>query len=72
MQDATRYLQCAERLGASGANRGLKAKGNEMRVFVTSLIVLSVLYFWDNNYNDSKLLDRLESMRRDIFHNMFR
>jgi hypothetical protein len=71
-QDATRYLQCAERLGVSGTNRGLKAKGNEMRVFVASLIVLSVLYFWDNNYNDGKLLDGLESMRRDIFHNVFR
>jgi len=43
-----------------------------MRVFVASLIVLSVLYFWDNNYNDGKLLDGLESMGRDVSHNMFR
>jgi hypothetical protein len=43
-----------------------------MRIFVASLIVLSVLYFWDNNYNDGKLLDGLESIGRGISHNMFR
>lgn len=43
-----------------------------MRTFVASLIVLSVLYFWDNNYNDGKLLDGLESMGRGFSHSMFR
>jgi hypothetical protein len=42
-----------------------------MRTFVASLIVLSVLYFWDNNYNNGKLLDGLNGMRRDIAHSMF-
>jgi hypothetical protein len=42
-----------------------------MRVLVASLIVLSVLYFWDRSYNNGKLLDGLDSMRRDISHNMF-
>ena len=42
-----------------------------MRVFVASLIVLSVLYFWDKDYNNGKLLDGLDSMQRDIFHSMF-
>jgi len=28
-----------------------------MRIFVASLIVLSVLYFWDKDYNNGKLLD---------------
>jgi hypothetical protein len=42
-----------------------------MRTFVASLIVLSVLYFWDKNYNNGKLLDGLYGMRRDIAHSMF-
>ena len=42
-----------------------------MRVFVASLVVLSVLYFWDQNYNNGKLLDGLDSMQRDISHSMF-
>jgi hypothetical protein len=42
-----------------------------MRVFVASLIVVSVLYFWDKDYNNGKLLDGLDSMRRSISHNMF-
>jgi len=42
-----------------------------MRDFVASLIVLSVLYFWDKGYNDGKLLDGLDSMRRAISHSMF-
>jgi hypothetical protein len=37
-----------------------------MRLFVASLIVLSVLYFWDKDYNNSKLLDGLDRMGRDI------
>jgi hypothetical protein len=42
-----------------------------MRTFVASLVVLSVLYFWDLNYNNGKLLDGLDSMRRSISHSMF-
>ena len=42
-----------------------------MRVLVASLVVLSVLYFWDQNYNNGKLLDGLDSMQRDISHSMF-
>jgi hypothetical protein len=42
-----------------------------MRVLVASLIALSVLYFWDKDYNNGKLLDGLDSMRRDISHSMF-
>jgi hypothetical protein len=42
-----------------------------MRVFVASLIVLSVLYFWDKDYNNDKLLDGLDSMLRDVSHSMF-
>jgi hypothetical protein len=42
-----------------------------MRVFVASLIVLSVLYFWDKDYNNGKLLDGLDSMGRAISHSWF-
>jgi len=42
-----------------------------MRLFVASLIVLSVLYFWDKEYNNGRLLDGLDSMRRDISRSMF-
>jgi hypothetical protein len=42
-----------------------------MRVLVASLIVVTVLYFWDQNYNQGQLLDGLESMLRAISHNMF-
>jgi len=37
-----------------------------MRILVASLIVLSVLYFWDKDYNNGKLLDGLDRMGRDI------
>jgi hypothetical protein len=37
-----------------------------MRVFVASLIVLFVLYLWDQNYNNGRFLDGLESMGRAI------
>jgi hypothetical protein len=33
-----------------------------MRLFVASLIVLSVLYLWDKDYNNGKLLDGLDKM----------
>jgi hypothetical protein len=42
-----------------------------MRVFVASLIVLSVLYFWDKHYNNGKLLDGLDSTGRAISHSWF-
>jgi hypothetical protein len=42
-----------------------------MRIFVASLIVLSVLYFWDKDYNNGKLLDGIDSMRRAITHSVF-
>jgi len=43
-----------------------------MRVFVASLVVLSVLYFWDKDYNNGRLLDGLDSMRQSISRSMFR
>jgi hypothetical protein len=42
-----------------------------MRFFVASLIVLSVLYFWDKDYNNGKPLDGLDSIRQSISHSMF-
>jgi hypothetical protein len=39
-----------------------------MRIFVASAIVLAALYFWDKDYNNGKLLDGLDSMRRSISH----
>ena len=42
-----------------------------MRIFVASLVVLSVLYFWDKDYNNGKLLHGLDNMRRSISHSMF-
>jgi hypothetical protein len=49
---------------------GCRQKGSEMRVFVASLIVLLVLYFWDRDYNNGNLVDGLDSMRRAISHSM--
>jgi hypothetical protein len=42
-----------------------------MRIFVATLIVLAVLYVWDQGYNNGKLLDGGESIRQSIAHNMF-
>jgi hypothetical protein len=42
-----------------------------MRILVASLIVLAVLYFWDKGYNNGRLLDGLDGMRRSISHSMF-
>jgi hypothetical protein len=33
-----------------------------MRIFVAIMIVLSVAYFWDREYNHGKLFDGLHSM----------
>jgi hypothetical protein len=41
-----------------------------MRHFVPALIVVAVLYFWDKDYNNGRLLDGLDSMRRSISHNL--
>ena len=42
-----------------------------MRVFVASLIVLAVVYFWDTDYNNGRLLDGLDGMWRSISHSVF-
>jgi hypothetical protein len=41
-----------------------------MRVIVPLLIVLGVLYFWDKDYNNGKLLDGLRSMGRSMSHSI--
>jgi hypothetical protein len=46
--------------------------GNTMRLFVTSLIVISVLYYWDAAYNNGTLVDGLRSMGRSMSHSMGR
>src|SRR5216683_988441 len=43
---------------------GCRQKGSEMRVFMASLIVLLVLYFWDRDYNNGKLMDGLAACCR--------
>jgi hypothetical protein len=55
------------RLGPNGIGWG-----NEMRSIVASLIVLSVLFFWDKDYNNGRLLSGLDRMRQDISRHMFR
>jgi hypothetical protein len=42
-----------------------------MRILIASLIILAVLYFWDKDYNNGRLLDGLDSMQRSISHSMF-
>jgi hypothetical protein len=37
-----------------------------MRAFMASLITLTVLYFWDKEGNDGRMLDGLDRMRRSI------
>jgi hypothetical protein len=49
-----------------------RRRGNEMRMFVAFLIVLSVLYFWDVEYNNGTLSDGLRKMGRSMSHNMVR
>jgi len=43
-----------------------------MRFFVAFLITLSVLYFWDDEYNRGKLFDGLRNMGRDMSRSMGR
>jgi hypothetical protein len=42
-----------------------------MRFIVPALIVLAVLYFWDQGYNSGKLSDGLSGMGRAISHSVF-
>jgi hypothetical protein len=42
-----------------------------MRALIASLVVLAALYVWDRNYNNGRLLDGLDGMRRAIAHSMF-
>ena len=42
-----------------------------MRMFMAALVALSVLYFWDRDYNNGQLLAGLESLWRAISHSMF-
>jgi hypothetical protein len=42
-----------------------------MRIFVASVIVLSVLYFWDRDYNDGRFWDGLDGMRQAIARSIF-
>jgi hypothetical protein len=57
---------------ADAAVEGLKRRENEMRGFVASPITLAVLYFWDKDYNNGRLLDGLCKMRRSVSHNFVR
>jgi hypothetical protein len=43
-----------------------------MRIFVATLIVLAVVYFWDDQYNNGKLSDGLRSMGRSMSHSIGR
>ena len=42
-----------------------------MRALIASLVVLAVLYLWDKGYNNGRLLEGLDGMRRAIAHSMF-
>jgi hypothetical protein len=42
-----------------------------MRGFVAALVALSVVYFWDKEYNNGQLFVGLESFWRSISHGMF-
>ena len=43
-----------------------------MRIFVALRIAVSVLYFWDVEYNHGTLSDGLIGMGRSILHRMLR
>jgi hypothetical protein len=42
-----------------------------VRILIASLAVLAALYFWDKGYNNGRLMDGLDGMRRAIAHSMF-
>jgi hypothetical protein len=62
------WLWSATRIASTCPRR----RGNEMRMFVAFLIVLSVVYFWDVEYNNGTLSDGLRKMGRSMSHNMVR
>jgi hypothetical protein len=41
-----------------------------MRVFLSAMIVVAVLYFWDSVYNNGRLVDGLDRMGQSISHHM--
>jgi hypothetical protein len=41
-----------------------------MRMFLAFLIILTVAYFWDTEYNNGRLTDGLRSMGRSMYHHM--
>jgi hypothetical protein len=41
-----------------------------MRVFLSAMIVVAVLYFWDSLYNNGILVDGLDRMGQSISHHM--
>jgi hypothetical protein len=41
-----------------------------MKILVASLIVVSVLYFWDAGYNNGQLWNGLQSMGRSLGHSL--
>jgi hypothetical protein len=43
-----------------------------MRLFVAALIVTTILYYWNQSYNNGSLFDGLDSMRRSMTHAFFR
>jgi hypothetical protein len=58
-------------LSSVGSEPSLAPGGNAMRFLVASLIVVAALYFWDKDYNNGRLFDGLDSMRRSISHSIF-
>jgi hypothetical protein len=45
--------------------------GNDMRLFVSALVVTAGIYFWDKLYNNGTLFDGLNSMTRSMAHSFF-
>jgi hypothetical protein len=41
-----------------------------MRILVALLVVLAVVYYWDANYNNGKLLDGSVRMEQSMLHHM--
>jgi hypothetical protein len=57
---------------ADAAVEGWRRRENDMRSFVASLITLAVLFFWDKDYNNGRILDGLDRMRLSISHSFIR
>jgi hypothetical protein len=45
---------------------------SEMRFFVSAIIVLAVLYFWDAEYNHGIISDGVISLERSLIHSFGR